>query len=58
MEKSDVYKCENCKTLVSILKAGKVEANLHCCGGEMVNVTPPAEMRISSSRDMARPGAP
>ena len=58
MEKSDVYKCENCETLVSILKVGKIEANLHCCGGKMVNVTLPAEMRISSSRDMARPGAP
>lgn len=58
MDKSDVYKCENCETLVSILKAGKIEANLHCCGGEMVNVTPPAESRISSSKGMARPGAP
>ena len=58
MEKSDVYKCENCELLVSILKAGKVESNLHCCGGEMVNVTPPAEMRISRPKDMARPGVP
>ena len=58
MEKSDVYKCENCETLISILKTGKEDGRLKCCEQQMVNVTPPAEMRISGSRDMARPGAP
>ena len=57
MEKSEVYKCENCKVLVSILKVGEEESDLHCCDKKMVNVTP-SQVRISRPRDMARPGAP
>lgn len=58
MEKSDVYKCESCETIVTILKTGKSEGKLSCCDKMMIDVTPDEGRRIAQQVDMARPGGP
>ncbi len=56
MEKSDVYKCENCETIITILKGG--EGELSCCEKKMMNVTPDEGKRLMQQFGMTRPGAP
>ena len=53
-QKSDVFKCPECKHIVAVLQSGKGE--LQCCGKTMVNVTPDEAKRLL--HDMQRPGAP
>ena len=53
-KKADVYKCESCEMVVTILKDGK--GPLHCCGKEMRKVTPDEAKRLTYG--MQRPGTP
>jgi superoxide reductase len=53
-ERSDVYKCTACGSIVAVLKGG--EGELKCCEKPMVDVTPDEAKRIIY--DWWRPGAP
>ena len=52
--KSDVYKCDECGCIVTVLKDG--QGDLNCCEQKMMEVTPDEAKRLT--HDMARPGAP
>ena len=58
MEKSQVFKCSQCKVLVAVLSPGEGKGELSCCGQKMVNVTPDEAKRISKQYGMAVPGTP
>ena len=53
-KKADVYKCESCEMVVTILKDGK--GPLSCCDKEMKEVTPDEAKRLTYG--MQRPGTP
>jgi desulfoferrodoxin-like iron-binding protein len=53
-KKAEVYKCESCGMVVTILKDG--EGRLSCCDKEMQEVTPDEAKRLSYG--MQRPGTP
>jgi desulfoferrodoxin-like iron-binding protein len=52
--KSDVYKCDECGCIVTVLKDG--EGDLNCCEHKMLEVTPDEARKLTHA--MARPGAP
>jgi desulfoferrodoxin-like iron-binding protein len=58
MEKSQVYKCNQCQVLVAVLSEGNGEGELSCCGQKMMNVTPSEAKRISKQFGMSVPGTP
>ena len=53
-EKSDVFKCELCGSIIAVLKGG--QGDLKCCDKAMSNVTPDEAKRFIY--DWSRPGAP
>jgi len=53
-EKSDVFKCEKCQTIVAVLQAG--ECTLECCGEKMRKATPDEAKRLAFG--MSKPGSP
>jgi desulfoferrodoxin-like iron-binding protein len=53
-KKADVFKCESCEMIVTVLKEGK--GQLNCCEKTMAKVTPDEAKRFTF--DMQRPGAP
>lgn len=53
-KKGEVYKCESCELIVTVLKDG--EAKLSCCDKEMSEVTPDDAKRLI--HDIQRPGTP
>lgn len=54
MEKSEVFKCENCEVIVAVLQGGRGE--LMCCDNKMKEVTPDEAKRLVHG--MQRPGTP
>ena len=56
MEKGQVYKCNQCKAIVSVLQKGPGE--LTCCGKQMANVTPSEAKRVTQQYMMEKPGSP
>ena len=54
IEKSEVFKCEQCEVIVTVLQGGNGE--LSCCGGKMSEVTPDEAKRLVHG--MQRPGTP
>jgi desulfoferrodoxin-like iron-binding protein len=53
-KKADVFKCESCEMIVTILKVGK--GPLNCCGNAMKEVTPDEAKRWTFG--MQHPGGP
>jgi desulfoferrodoxin-like iron-binding protein len=53
-KKADVYKCESCEMVITVIKEG--EGHLKCCEQEMREVTPDEAKRLTFG--MQRPGAP
>ena len=53
-EKSDVFKCEMCGSIIAVLKGG--QGDLKCCDKAMSDVTPDEAKRFIF--DWSRPGAP
>ncbi len=53
-KKADVFKCESCEMIVTILKEGK--GQLNCCSKTMQEVTPDEAKRLTYG--MQRPGTP
>jgi desulfoferrodoxin-like iron-binding protein len=56
MEKGQVYKCNSCKAIISVLQKGKGE--LTCCENKMANVTPSEAKRLTKQYMMETPGTP
>lgn len=53
-EKSDVFKCEKCETIVAVLQGG--DGELVCCEEKMKNVSP--DEAKSLIFNMQSPGTP
>ena len=53
-KKSEVYKCENCGSIVAVVKGG--EGQFDCCGKPMMEVTPSDAKKLIHG--LSRPGAP
>lgn len=53
-DKGQVFKCESCELIVTVIKKGKGKPN--CCDHEMAEVTPSDAKKLTF--DLSRPGAP
>jgi desulfoferrodoxin-like iron-binding protein len=53
-EKSQVFKCKLCGSIIAVLKGG--EGKFSCCNEEMIEVTPDEAKRFTY--DMQKPGTP